>query len=202
VKCAVEELTGDSDVQTPDEFAEKFRMAVHIAKHDVSRAVTHNKGIFNGVDALALATGNDFRAIEAGGHAYAARGGRYAGLSEAGIDNGQFMLSMELPLSVGVIGGVTAVHPTTRLAMQILENPDARELMQYLAVAGLASNWAAVRALVTTGIQKGHMKMHLSNILAVLQATDEQKQAARAYFHDRDVNFADVEHYLKNYAGQ
>ena len=86
--------------------------------------------------------------------------------------------------------------------MQILENPDAPELMQYLAVAGLASNWSAVRALVTTGIQKGHMKMHLSNILVVLQATDEQKQAARLYFHDRDVNFADVEHYLKSYAGQ
>ncbi len=202
VECAVEDLTGDNDVQASYEFAEKFIMAVHIAKHDVSRAVTHNKGIFNGVDALALATGNDFRAIEAVGHAFAGRDGRYTGLSEARINGGQFVFSMELPLSVGVVGGVTAIHPMTKLAMQILENPDAPELMQYLAVAGLASNWSAVRALVTTGIQKGHMKMHLSNILVVLQATDEQKQAARLYFHDRDVNFADVEHYLKSYAGQ
>lgn len=201
VECPVEDLTGDDDRQASYEFAEKFIMAVHIAKHDVSRAVTHNKGIFNGVDALVLATGNDFRAIEAGGHAFAARDGRYAGLSEARISGSQFIFSMELPLSVGVIGGVTALHPMTKLALQILENPDAGELMQYLAVAGLASNWSAVQALVTTGIQKGHMKMHLSNILAVLQATDEQKQAARLYFHDREVNFTDVEHYLKNYAG-
>jgi hydroxymethylglutaryl-CoA reductase len=202
VECAVEDLVGDNDVQASYEFAERFVMAVHIAKHDVSRAVTHNKGIFNGVDALALATGNDFRAIEAGGHAFAVRDGHYAGLSEARIHGGQFIFSMELPLSVGVVGGVTAIHPMARLAMQILENPDARGLMQYLAVAGLASNWSAVRALVTTGIQKGHMKMHLSNILTVLQATDEQKRAARLYFHDRDVNFTDVEHYLKSYAGQ
>lgn len=202
VEWPVEDLTDDNDAQTSRRFAEKFILAVHIAKKDISRAVTHNKGIFNGVDALALATGNDFRAIEAGGHAFASRGGHYAGLSEARVVNGQFVFSMELPLAIGVVGGVTATHPMAKLAMQILENPNARELMQYLAIAGLASNWSAVRALVTSGIQKGHMKMHLSNILAVLKATDEQKRAARLYFHDRDVNFADVENYLKNYAGQ
>ena len=91
---------------------------------------------------MALATGNDFRAIEAGGHAFAARNGKYAGLSEARIENGDFRFSMELSLAVGVVGGVTALHPMARLAMQILEQPSAEELMQYLAVAGLASNWS------------------------------------------------------------
>lgn len=201
VECPVNDLTEPGSPEVSREFAEKFIMSVHISRYDISRAVTHNKGIFNGVDALALATGNDFRAIEAGGHAFAARNGHYSGLSEAKIDGDRFIFSMELPLSVGVVGGVTTLHPLARLAMQILENPDARELMQYMAVAGLASNWSAVRALVTTGIQKGHMKMHLSNILAGLQVTDEQKQAVRLYFHDREVSFAEVAHYLKNYGG-
>jgi len=201
VECPVDVLTEVNDVQQPGEFAEKFITAVLISQQDTSRAVTHNKGIFNGVDALALATGNDFRAIEAAGHAFAARRGYYAGLSEARMIDDRFVFSMELPLAVGVVGGVTVLHPMARLAMEILENPGAQELMQYIAVAGLASNWSAICALVTTGIQKGHMKMHLSNILAGLQATDEQKQAARLYFHDREVSFADVEHYLKNYAG-
>lgn len=197
--CPVSALTDPGDACPAAEFADRFVMAVHIARKDVSRAVTHNKGIFNGIDALALATGNDFRALEAGGHAFAARSGKYAGLSEAGIAGGQFTFSMELPLAVGVVGGVTTLHPMARLAMQILENPSARELMQYMAVAGLASNWSAIRALVTTGIQKGHMKMHLSNILTGLRATAEQKQAARLYFQDREVSFAEVERYLNEY---
>jgi len=197
VECPVGQLSETNDVDAAHRFAEKFVQAVHISRNDVSRAVTHNKGIFNGVDALAVATGNDFRAIEAGGHAFAARSGKYAGLSEAKIENGNFTFSMELSLAVGVVGGVTALHPMARLAMQILENPSAQELMQYLAVAGLASNWSAVRALVTTGIQQGHMKMHLSNILNTLKATDEQKAAARHYFQKREVSFSAVEEYLK-----
>ncbi len=201
VECPVEQLAETSDVASAKRFAEKFVQAVHISRNDVSRAVTQNKGIFNGVDALALATGNDFRAIEAGGHAFAARNGKYAGLSEARIENGDFRFSMELSLAVGVVGGVTALHPMARLAMQILEQPSAEELMQYLAVAGLASNWSAVRALVTTGIQQGHMKMHLSNILNTLKATDEQKASARLYFDKREVSFSEVEQFLKNDAG-
>lgn len=198
VECPVEALSETDDTSGAAQFAEKFVQAVHIAREDVSRAVTHNKGIFNGVDALAIATGNDFRAIEAGGHAFAARNGKYAGLSEARIDNGKFIFSLELSLAVGVVGGVTALHPLAKLSMQILESPSAEELMQYLAVAGLASNWSAVRALVTTGIQHGHMKMHLSNMLNSFQATDEQKQAARLYFHNRPVSFAEVEKFLKH----
>ncbi|MGD9929117.1 MAG: hydroxymethylglutaryl-CoA reductase [Mangrovibacterium sp.] len=198
VECPVEALSESNDTADSAKFADKFVQAVHISREDVSRAVTHNKGIFNGVDALAIATGNDFRAIEAGGHAFAARNGKYAGLSEARIDNGKFIFSMELSLAVGVVGGVTALHPLAKLAMQILEKPSAEELMQYLAVAGLASNWSAVRALVSTGIQQGHMKMHLSNILNSFQATDEQMQAARLYFQNRAVSFAEVEKFLKD----
>ena len=194
VECPVAELR-EKGIQQ-EEFAGKFVRAVHIAKNDVSRAVTHNKGIFNGIDALAIATGNDFRAIEAGGHAFASRSGQYSGLSDAGIDNGKFTFSMEMSMAVGVVGGVTALHPLAKLAMKILENPSAEELMGYIAVAGLASNWSAVKALVTTGIQKGHMKMHLSNILTSLNASENQKESAASYFQDRQVSFAEVEKFL------
>ncbi|WP_235934353.1 hydroxymethylglutaryl-CoA reductase [Sunxiuqinia indica] len=199
VEYPVDQL--DADAEKAQLFASKFVQAVHISRNDVSRAVTHNKGIFNGIDALAIATGNDFRAIEAGGHAYAAKDGKYRGLSDAGITDGNFWFSLELPLAVGVVGGVTRLHPLAKLAMQILEQPSAKQLMTYLAISGLASNWSAVRALVTTGIQQGHMKMHLSNILNTLQVSDEQKQAARLYFESREVSFSDVQNFLNTHAG-
>ncbi len=198
VECPVVEL--EADRQQAQVFAEKFVRAVHISQLDVSRAVTHNKGIFNGIDALALATGNDFRAIEAGGHAFAARNGRYCGLSDAGITNKKFWFSLEMPLAVGVVGGVTSLHPLAKVAMRILGQPAARQLMTYFAVAGLASNWSAVKSLVTTGIQQGHMKMHLSNILSSFSLSDEQKQAARLYFQDREVSFSEVQKYLSEHA--
>lgn len=197
VECPVEELADEREEAYA--FAEKFVRAVRIAREDVSRAVTHNKGIFNGIDALAMATGNDFRAIEAGAHAYAAQQGQYRGLTEAWIDQGKFWFQLEIPLAVGVVGGVTSLHPLAKLAMQILGNPSAKELMAYLAVAGLASNWSAVRALVTTGIQQGHMKMHLSNILNSFQVSDEQKELARLYFQDREVSFAEVKKFLEKH---
>ena len=143
VECDVAQLSEKNDAKEARQFAEKFGRAVHISRHDVSRAVTHNKGILNGIDAMALASGNDFRAIEAGAHAFASRNGSYAGLSKAEINGGCFLFSMEIPLAVGVVGGVTSLHPLAKLAMQILENPTANELMQFMAVAGLASNWSA-----------------------------------------------------------
>lgn len=196
VSCSVADLGKNEEEASV--FVDKFIRAVQIAKADVSRAVTHNKGIFNGIDALALATGNDFRAIEAGAHAYAARNGAYSSLTQAELKDDQFIFSIELPLAVGTVGGITAVHPFAKLAMQILEDPSADDLMGYLAVAGLASNWSAVNALVTTGIQRGHMKMHLSNILNVLNASDLQKEIAQNYFKERSVSFSDVETFLKN----
>jgi hydroxymethylglutaryl-CoA reductase len=160
--------------------------------------VTHNKGIFNGIDALAVATGNDFRAIEACGHAFAARNGQYSGLTDVTIEEGNLKFSIELALAVGVVGGVTAVHPMAKLAMKILDNPSAQELMMYLAVAGLASNFGAVKALVSVGIQKGHMKMHLSNIMNQLEIPEEKRAQIQDYFQDKMVSFSAVEEYWKS----
>ena len=195
VECPVSELIDGKSLQECELFARNFEQAVRISQADVSRAVTHNKGIFNGIDALAVATGNDFRAIEACGHAFAARNGQYAGLSDVQIQDGKFRFSIELALAVGVVGGVTAVHPLAKLAMKILDNPSAKELMMYLAVAGLASNFGAVKALVSVGIQQGHMKMHLSNIMSQLQIPEEHRAEMQAYFQNKTVSFSEVEMY-------
>jgi hydroxymethylglutaryl-CoA reductase len=197
VECPVSDLLdGKTEVECLH-FARKFEQAIRISLADVSRAVTHNKGIFNGIDALAVATGNDFRAIEACGHAFAARNGHYSGLTDVQVKDGKFRFSIELALAVGVVGGVTAVHPLAKLAMQILDNPSAKELMMYLAVAGLASNFAAVKALVSVGIQQGHMKMHLSNILNQLQIPEEYRAEIQAYFQGKTVSFSAVEEYWR-----
>ncbi len=197
VECPVSELIDGKTPAECDAFARQFEQAVRISQHDISRAVTHNKGIFNGIDALAVATGNDFRAIEACGHAFASRNGQYAGLTDVQIQNGHFRFSIEIALAVGVVGGVTAVHPMARLAMKILDNPSAKELMMYLAVAGLASNFAAVRALVSKGIQHGHMKMHLSNIMNQLHIADENRSRIQEYFQDKTVSFSAVAEFWK-----
>ena len=199
VECPVSDLLDGKTEAECLQFARKFEQAIQISKTDVSRAVTHNKGIFNGIDALAVATGNDFRAIEACGHAFAARNGQYAGLTDVLIQNGNFRFSIELALAVGVIGGVTAVHPLAKLAMQMLDNPSAKELMMYLAVAGLASNFGAVKALVSVGIQQGHMKMHLSNIMNQLQIPEENRAEIQHYFQDKTVSFSSVEEYWEDH---
>jgi hydroxymethylglutaryl-CoA reductase len=180
VSCPVEELMNDkNDARV---FAEKMVRAVTIANVEPHRAVTHNKGIMNGIDAVVLATGNDFRAVEAGVHAYAAKDGAYTSLTNASIDKGVFRFWIELPLALGTVGGLTNLHPLAKLALEILHKPSARELMQIVAVAGLAQNFAAVGSLVTTGIQEGHMKMHLLNILNQLGATEQEKRSLIEYF--------------------
>ncbi len=199
VECPVSELLDGKTAEECQLFAIKFEQAIRISQADVSRAVTHNKGIFNGIDALAVATGNDFRAIEACGHAFATRKGHYSGLTDVQIQNGKFRFSIELALAVGVIGGVTAVHPLAKLAMKILETPTAQELMMYLAVAGLASNFGAVKALVSVGIQQGHMKMHLSNIMNQLQIPEKRREEVQQYFQDKTVSFSAVEEYWKRF---
>ena len=193
VECPADELTGLDGFSN---FAEKFVEAVHIACNDVSRAVTHNKGIFNGMDALAIATGNDFRAIEAGAHVFASRKGQYASLSKASISEGNFRFEMEVPLAVGVVGGITKVHPLANFALTILDSPSAEQLMGYIAVVGLASNFAAVRALITNGIQRGHMKMHLSNILNQLQVSEKERVEIQEHFADKTVSYSEVENFL------
>lgn len=191
VSCPVEQLNEDKGI-SPEEFASKFVKAVQIAEVEPYRAVTHNKGIMNGIDAVVLATGNDFRAIEAGVHAYAARNGQYSSLTHASVKNGIFKFWIEIPLALGTVGGLTNLHPLVKLALEMLEKPNAKELMQLVAVAGLAQNFGALRSLTTTGIQKGHMKMHLMNILNQLGANAQEKETIAAYFENKTVSHSDV----------
>ncbi len=195
VSCRVEELT--TKHHDGKQFAEKFIRAIEIAKTETRRAVTHNKGIMNGVDAVVLATGNDFRAVEAGVHAYAARNSYYGSLTHAKIEDDTFTFWIELPLAVGTVGGLTTLHPLTKLAFEILQKPDSKELMKIIAVAGLAQNFAAIRSLVTTGIQKGHMKMHLMNIMNQMQASKEEKEKALEYFKENIVSHSSVGEFLE-----
>lgn len=195
VSCPISEL-GNADMPATA-FAEKFVQAVKIAKVEPYRAVTHNKGIMNGIDAVVLATGNDFRAVEAGVHAYAAKEGQYSSLTHAKIEDGIFKFWIEVPLALGTVGGLTTLHPLVKLALEILQNPTAKELMQIVAVAGLAQNFAAVRSLVTTGIQKGHMKMHLLNMLNQMGATETEKQKLVTFFKDQTVTTASVKEALE-----
>ncbi len=144
------------------------------AEIDPYRAATHNKGIMNGIDAVAIATGNDWRALEAGAHAYAARSGQYASLSRFWDDGeGHLRGRLELPLAVGIVGGATRVHPTAQVALKILGVQTARELAEIMAAVGLAQNFAAVRALATEGIQRGHMEMHARQIAVAAGASGE-----------------------------
>lgn len=195
VACPVADLA-DKTIPDPTTFAEKFLTAVRIAEVEPFRAVTHNKGIMNGIDAVVLATGNDFRAVEAGIHAYAARSGRYSSLSHAEIKDGIFRFWIEIPLALGTIGGLTSLHPLVKLSLEMLGKPSARDLMQLVAVAGLAQNFAAVSSLTTTGIQKGHMKMHLNNILNQVNASEEERQKAQAHFSKAEVTHAAVHAFI------
>ena len=191
VSCKIEEL-GNNDGIAPGEFAWKFKQAVTIAEIDTCRATTHNKGIMNGVDAVVIATGNDFRAVEASVHAYASKSGKYSSLSHCTIENGIFRFWIELPISVGVVGGLTSLHPLVKFSLALLGKPNAKELMSILAVSGLAQNFAALRSLVTTGIQKGHMKMHLFNILNQLGANEEEKKQISATMQDKTLSYSDI----------
>lgn len=156
------------------EVAEKIVEASVLAEIDPYRAVTHNKGIMNGVIAVALATAQDHRAIEAGAHAYAARTGVYKPLSRWEIDEeGLLTGSIELPLQVGIVGGATRVHPISLIALKILGVKTARELAEVMVAVGLAQNLAAIKALVTEGIQKGHMKLHARNLAVMAGASGE-----------------------------
>lgn len=197
VSCKVEDLA-DKNIPNPIDFAEKFLRAVQIAEVEPYRAVTHNKGIMNGIDAVVLATGNDFRAVEAGIHAYASRNGKYASLSHAKIENGIFYFWMEIPLALGTVGGLTSLHPLVKLALEMLEKPSAKELMQIVAVAGLAQNFAALRSLTTNGIQEGHMKMHLGNIINQLEASDAERIMILNHFKDNAVTHSAVVEYVQD----
>ena len=195
VSCPIEELYDNSIVE-PISFAKNFVRAVRIAEVDKYRAVTHNKGIMNGIDAVVIATGNDFRAVESGAHAYASKSGTYKSLTKASINDNRFSFSIEVPLALGTVGGLTKLHPLANLALEMLDNPSAEELMKITAVAGLAQNFAAIKSLITTGIQHGHMKMHLINMLNQHKASDIEKENAIEYFKKNTVSHLNVEKFI------
>ena len=184
VSCKIEDFFEED----AEYYAQKFVEAIAIANVEPYRAVTHNKGIMNGIDAVVLATGNDFRAIAAGAHAFASKSGTYKSLTNAKIENGIFYFWIEIPLSLGTVGGLTKLHPLAKLSLEILQNPSASELMQIVAVAGLAQNFAALKALTTGGIQQGHMKMHLMNILNQLEANVHEKEIITKNFENTTIS--------------
>ncbi len=163
--------------------------AYHFAAADPYRCATHNKGIMNGVDAVTIATGNDFRAVEAGAHAYAAMNGGYKPLTKYEKDkDGNLVGTIEIPVAVGLVGGATKTHPTARIAVKILGVKSARELGEVLAAVGLAQNFAAMRALSTEGIQLGHMKLHAKNIAIMAGARGEEiEKVAKRMVAERQV---------------
>jgi len=191
VSCKIKDLKS-KDITHPEVFAQKFKQAVTIAEIEPFRAVTHNKGIMNGIDAVVLATGNDFRAVEAGVHAYASRKGQYSSLTHCAIDDGIFKFWIEIPLALGTVGGLTSLHPLVKFSLELLEKPSANDLMKIVAVAGLAQNFGALKSLTTTGIQEGHMKMHLMNILNQFKASNDEKVKIIEHFKTHVVTHSAV----------
>jgi hydroxymethylglutaryl-CoA reductase len=160
---------------TGEEAVQRIVEAGVLAEVDPYRATTHNKGIMNGIDAIVVATGNDWRAIEAGAHAYAARDGQYRSLTKwEKTSNGDLKGSIEIPMAVGTVGGATKVHPTAQIAMKILGYPDSKTLAEIIACVGLAQNFGAIRALAMEGIQNGHMRMHAKQLAVAAGASPEQ----------------------------
>jgi hydroxymethylglutaryl-CoA reductase len=159
----------------PEEVRDGIIAAWAFAASDAYRAATHNKGIMNGIDAVVIATGNDWRAVEAGAHAYAARKGRYTSLSTWGKDsNGNLVGALELPMAVGIVGGATKVHPAARAALKLMNIHSASELAEIIVSVGLAQNLAALRVLATEGIQRGHMSLHARQVAIAAGATGDQ----------------------------
>ena len=195
LECEIRDL-GNFDGMSSQEFAHRFKDAFDIADIDINRAVTHNKGIMNGVDAVLISTGNDFRAVEAGVHAFASSKGKYKSLSNCSIIDNIFKISLKVPLSIGTVGGITDVHPMVKLSLKLLNNPTSDELMNIICCVGLAQNFAAVKSLITSGIQKGHMKMHLINLLIKQNATKDQIDKSEEYFRNKEINSESVKDFL------
>ena len=163
----------DKELMGGEKVVDAFLESVELAKIDSYRAATHNKGILNGIDAVIMATGNDFRAIEAGAHAYAAREGQYTSLTDYWKDdNGNLVGEITLPLALGIVGGAGSIHPTAQISKKMMNVTSAHKLAELVASVGLAQNFAAVLALSTVGIQKGHMSLHAKNI-AMMAGADE-----------------------------
>jgi hydroxymethylglutaryl-CoA reductase len=174
------------------------------AAADPYRAATHNKGIMNGVDAVVVATGNDWRAVEAGAHAYAARSGTYTSLSTWGKDaSGNLVGTLEMPLAVGIVGGATRTHPTARAALKLMGVQTAARLAEIIVSVGLAQNLAALRALATEGIQRGHMGLHARQVAISAGAAGEQvERLAEQLVREGKVRIDRAEEIMREWSGQ
>lgn len=173
-KCVIPPKLLGSDGFSGEEVRDGVVLAYEFAASDPYRAVTHNKGIMNGIDPVVIATGNDWRAVEAGAHAYAARYGQYGSMTTWSVDeSGNLVGELELPMSLGIVGGATRVHPMSKLALQILDVDSASELSEVIVAVGLAQNLGALKALVTDGIQKGHMALHSRSVAVAAGVTGE-----------------------------
>lgn len=179
-------LSGRDDLSGRD-IADAIEQASRFAELDPYRAATHNKGIMNGVDAVVIATGNDFRAVEAGAHAFAARSGRYSPLATWRREGDHLVGELELPLALGIVGGTLRVHPTARIALDIVAVQSASDLALVAASVGLASNLAALRALATEGIQRGHMSLHARAVATAAGATGDEVERVAARLAERGV---------------
>ena len=180
------------------ETAQKISLASRLAQVDIYRASTHNKGIFNGIDALVLATGNDWRAIEAGGHAYASRDGHYRGLASWTLEGDKLVGQLTLPLPIATVGGSIGLNPKVKASFDLLGYPDARTLAGLLAAVGLCQNFAALRALVTTGIQAGHMKLQAKSLAILAGAQEEEaEQVAKALSQRPHTNLQEAKNILQ-----
>lgn len=183
------------------EIAEKIALASQFAQADPYRAATHNKGIFNGIDAVLIATGNDWRAIEAGAHAIASRDGHYQGLSRWTLDleKEELVGEMTLPMPVATKGGSIGLNPRVALSHELLGNPSAKELAQIIVSIGLAQNFAALKALVSTGIQQGHMKLQAKSLALLAGASEfEVAPLVERLIADKTFNLETAQRYLEN----
>lgn len=167
-------VLAECEIEIEEEIGKKIQKAIEFANVDKYRAVTNNKGIMNGIDAVVMATGNDWRAIEAGIHAYAVKNGEYRSLSSWEYRNNKLYGKLEIPLPIASFGGSVGISETSKISLEILKNPTAKELSMIVASVGLAQNFAALRALVTVGIQKGHMKLHLKSLAMYLGANENE----------------------------
>ncbi len=191
---------GEKRTYTGQEVRDGITAAWAFAASDPYRAATHNKGIMNGVDAVVIATGNDWRAIEAGAHAYAARSGRYTSLSTWGKDkDGNLVGTLEMPMAVGIVGGATRVHPAAQAAVKMMGVKTAAELAEIIVSVGLAQNLAALRALATEGIQRGHMSLHARQVAIAAGAEGELiEKVAAQMVAEKTVRIDRAEEILKN----
>ncbi|HEX4514521.1 MAG TPA: hydroxymethylglutaryl-CoA reductase, degradative [Polyangiaceae bacterium] len=203
VRCRVPAKALETDEMSGLEVIEGIENASRFAEVDPYRAATHNKGIMNGVDAVVIATGNDWRAVEAGAHAFAARSGHYAPLATWRGEGDALVGRIELPMALGTVGGTLRVHPAARLSLRLLGITGAQDLAMIAASIGLASNLAAVRALATCGIQRGHMALHARSVaLAAGSHGDEVERVATMIVEARDITLEAAQKALRHVRGE